>query len=119
MNKQWKVEVDPEIVQERLCNQLFPNLTRIRTTIREILKERGAWPLPAGYLEERKREKMRALEGGREVEKNEMENKVEEGKEVKKKKREVELDLFQESLNYIVENLLTFFPKEILQCERN
>ena len=48
-----------------------------------------------------------------------LENKLEEGKEVKKKKREVELDLFEESLNYIVENVSTFFPKrDFLQFER-
>jgi hypothetical protein len=37
-----KFEEDPEIVQERLCNELFPKQTRIRCTIREILKAGNA-----------------------------------------------------------------------------
>jgi len=81
-----KIDEDPETVHERLCDQLFPQLTRIRRTLRVILNERGAWSLPDGYIEERKKQKMRALEEleeGKEVEKNELENKVEEGKEGK------------------------------------
>jgi hypothetical protein len=44
------VAQDPEIDKERFCDQLFPELTKIRRTIREILKQANAWPLPDDFV---------------------------------------------------------------------